>query len=75
MTTVPLNLSVHDLADQIATTHFHSCQQSLRYHDDINEISDDERLIKCAFVESMLRMIRHTFFRAIKFTVGSRVKL
>jgi len=32
---------------------FHWWQQILRYHNRINNLSDDERLIKCAFVESM----------------------
>ncbi len=32
---------------------FHWCQQILRYHNRINDLSDDERLIKCAFVEGM----------------------
>ncbi len=32
---------------------FHWWQQILRYHNRINDLSDDERLIKCAFVEGM----------------------
>jgi len=32
---------------------FHWWQQILRYHNRINNLSDDERLIKCAFVEGM----------------------
>ncbi len=33
--------------------YFHWWQQILRYHNCINNLSDDERLIKCAFVEGM----------------------
>ncbi len=32
---------------------FHWWQQILRYHNRIDDLSDDERLIKCAFVEGM----------------------
>ena len=32
---------------------FHWWQQILRYHNRINSLSDDERLIKCAFVEGL----------------------
>ena len=32
---------------------FHWWQQILRYHNRINNVSDDERLIQCAFVEGM----------------------
>ena len=32
---------------------FHWWQQILRYHNRINNLSDDERLIKCAFVEGL----------------------
>ena len=32
---------------------FHWWQQILRYHKRINNLCDDERLIKCAFVEGM----------------------
>ena len=32
---------------------FHWWQQILRYHNRINNLSDDERLIQCAFVEGM----------------------
>jgi len=52
---------------------FHWWQQILRYHNRINNLSDDERLIKCAFVEGMHDPAH--LFGAIKFTVGSRVNL
>ena len=32
---------------------FHWWQQTLRYHNRINNLSDDERLVKCAFVEGL----------------------
>jgi len=52
---------------------FHWWQQILRYHNRINNLSDDECLIKCAFVEGMHDPAH--LFGAIKFTVGSRVNL
>ena len=33
--------------------HFHWWQQILRYHNRINNLPDDERLIRCAFVEGL----------------------
>ena len=41
---VPLQLHPHSR---------HWCQQILRYHKRINNLSDDARLIKCASVEGM----------------------
>ena len=33
--------------------HFHWWQQILRYHNRINNLPDDERLIQCAFIEGL----------------------
>ena len=54
---------------------FHWWQQILRYHNRINNLSasDDERLIKCAIVESMHDAAQ--LFGAIKFTDGFKVTL
>ena len=52
---------------------FHWWRQILRYHNRINDLSDDGRLIKCAFVEGMHDSAH--LFGAIKFTLGSRVSL
>ncbi len=52
---------------------FHWWQQILRHHNRINDLSDNERLIKCAFVEGMHDPAH--LFGAIKSTIGSRVNL
>ena len=38
---------------------FHWWQQILRYHNRINKLSDDDRLIKCAFVEGLHDPLYH----------------
>ena len=43
--------------------------KKLRYHNHINNLTDDERLIQCAFVEGC--MIKHTVSGAIRSRRGS----
>ena len=52
---------------------FHWWQQIVRYHNCINYLSDDKRLIMCAFLAGMHHPAH--LFGAIKFTLGSRVNL
>ena len=55
---------------------FHWWQQILRYHNRINNLSNDERLIQCAFVEGMHDTVtRHTASGAMVSRNGSKHSL
>ena len=46
--------------------HFHWWQQILRYHNRINSLSDDERLIQCAFVEGLHDQAYHFWSHGVQ---------